>query len=102
MNYEKLVLDALERDLVERRDTGALEVVFKGGSAEHRIDGELKEAAGVPPEVLAYCVRSIFTDTVDNPTIWRGFSMSNARLVTKISAGGVEAVDMLTVSLNLR
>lgn len=102
MNYEELILSAFERDLVARRDTGALEVVFKGGSAEHRLDGELKEAAGVPPEVLAFCVRSIFADMVDNPTIWRGFSMSNARLVTKISAGGVEAVDMLTVSLNLR
>lgn len=98
MNYSELILDAFERDLGARRSTGATDAFFEGESAKHRVEGDQVKADGLPLEVLAFCVKSIFgagRASVANTT-WRGYRMT----CKKIHHGG-EIGDSLAVRLNL-
>lgn len=97
MDYEELILSAFERDLAERRDAGVSDVVFQGETARHRSEGDFHEAAGMPPEIVALCVRLIFGEKVSDPAIWRGYRMSAATLITSITP--FKAIHILNVRL---
>lgn len=100
MNYEELILNAFEKDLVERRSAGASDVVFSGDTAQHRTNGNLTLVPGIPTEVLAFCVRVIFgakSGATSESVEWRGYQMSAVDLMQSLTP--LKIVPMLTVRL---
>lgn len=100
MDYTEILLEAFATDLMHKKNLGASDVSFDGGTEQVQIRGQGQKGmflnGDVPTALLQHIVRSIFGDSRCGSLTWRGFRMS-----TQTKQKGEKLVDVLVVRLTV-